>query len=60
MINLLENKTKMGAQTQDALLLIAKAQWSAGDFNQKVKDSVKRATIRVDINTDNIAGVLLP
>jgi len=32
MVALLETKNKMGADTSEAFLLYAKAQWAAGDF----------------------------
>jgi len=60
MLKLLDTKKQMGTQAQDALLLFAKAQWAAGEFHQNVKDSVKRATIRIELSADNIAGVKLP
>eukprot|EP01015_Nassula_variabilis_P001872 TRINITY_DN1100_c0_g1_i1.p1 TRINITY_DN1100_c0_g1~~TRINITY_DN1100_c0_g1_i1.p1 ORF type:complete len:246 (-),score=58.83 TRINITY_DN1100_c0_g1_i1:116-853(-) len=60
MLGLLETKKNMGAEASDAFLLYAKAQWAAGEFHQNVKDAVKRATIRVDMTKENIAGVQLP
>jgi len=33
MINLLEAKKKMSVETEDALLLFAKAIWAAGEFH---------------------------
>ena len=60
MVQLLEKKTNLGEEVQQSLLLYAKAQWSAGEFSSKVRDSVKRASIRIDIGGDNIAGVMLP
>jgi V-type H+-transporting ATPase subunit D len=60
MINLLDTKKSMGTEAQEALLLFAKAQWAAGEFHQNVKDSVKRASIRIELSSDNIAGVQLP
>jgi len=60
MINLLDTKKSMGTEAQDALLLFAKAQWAAGEFHQNVKDSVKRASIRIELSSENIAGVQLP
>lgn len=32
MIELLNNKNKMGEETSESLLMLAKAQWGAGDF----------------------------
>ncbi|CAD8071247.1 unnamed protein product [Paramecium sonneborni] len=60
MVALLENKKSMGDDAQEALLLFAKAQYAAGEFHQNVKDAVKRATIRLEISSENIAGVMLP
>lgn len=60
MINLLDTKKSMGNEAQEALLLFAKAQWAAGEFHQNVKDSVKRASIRIELTSENIAGVQLP
>lgn len=60
MVNLLDTKKSMGSEAQEALLLFAKAQWAAGEFHQNVKDSVKRASIRIELATENIAGVQLP
>eukprot|EP01017_Pseudomicrothorax_dubius_P011779 TRINITY_DN14492_c0_g1_i1.p1 TRINITY_DN14492_c0_g1~~TRINITY_DN14492_c0_g1_i1.p1 ORF type:complete len:260 (-),score=79.91 TRINITY_DN14492_c0_g1_i1:155-934(-) len=60
MLELLDTKKNMGQQAQEALLFVAKAAYAAGDFHQKVKDSVRRATIRLDMTSENIAGVSLP
>ncbi|EGR27568.1 vacuolar ATP synthase subunit d, putative [Ichthyophthirius multifiliis] len=60
MVALLDNKMKMDEEMQKAFLLFAEAQWAAGQFNSIVKDSIKKAFIRVDISTENIAGVMLP
>ena len=32
MIELLSNKNKMGEETSESLLMLAKAQWGAGEF----------------------------
>lgn len=37
MINLLESKKKMSIETEDALLLFAKAIWAAGEFQYYLK-----------------------
>jgi len=60
MTDLLKYKNDMGKLAEEATLLLVKAQVDAGEFNHIVKNSVKRATIRIDINADNIAGVMLP
>lgn len=39
----------MGDEMQEALLMVAKAEWAAGQFGSKVRDSVKRATARIDL-----------
>lgn len=41
-------------------MCIAKSQWAAGDFGQRVRESVTRASIRLDMSQDNVAGVTLP
>jgi len=60
MIALLETKKSMGTEAELAFFSYAKAQWSAGDFSHIVKDSIKRATLRLDLSGENIAGVQLP
>ena len=60
MLDLLANKKKMGEEFQESLLLYAQAQYAAGDFQNNVKESVKRATIRIEKAEENIAGVMLP
>jgi V-type H+-transporting ATPase subunit D len=60
MIELLDSKNKMGEDTSESLLLMAKAQYGAGEFSEKVIQSVKRASFRVEMSQENIAGVMLP
>ncbi|KAM3146458.1 hypothetical protein pb186bvf_001427 [Paramecium bursaria] len=58
--NFLKIKNQWERKHQEALLMMAKAQYAAGEFQQNVKDAVKRATIRLEISSENIAGVMLP
>ncbi len=60
MLDLLDNKKKMGEEFLEALLLYAQAQYAAGDFQNNVKEAVKRASIRIEKAEENIAGVMLP
>jgi V-type H+-transporting ATPase subunit D len=60
MIALLDTKKLMGTDSDTAYLSYAKAQWAAGEFANIVKDSVKRATLRLGLESENIAGVQLP
>lgn len=41
-------------------MFIAKSQWAAGEFGQRVRENVTRASIRLDMSEDNVAGVTLP
>jgi len=60
MLALLDTKKSMGKDADDAFMSFAKATYAAGEFSNTVKDAVKRATIKLDISTENIAGVSLP
>lgn len=60
MIALLDSKMKMDEEMQKAFIQLADAYWAAGQFNTNVKESVKRAFIRIELSNENIAGVMLP
>ena len=58
---IVEAKVKMGADYKEALLGLAGATFAAGDFSRAVIDHVKTKTsVRLNVQTDNIAGVHLP
>jgi len=60
MTQLVETKKNMGKDADDAYMSYAKAQYAAGEFQSNVKESIKRASLRLDIGGVNIAGVQLP
>eukprot|EP00124_Ichthyophonus_hoferi_P005494 Ihof_evm1s812 gene=Ihof_evmTU1s812 len=57
---IVENKELMGDVMKEAFFSMAQANFTAGDFSNSVKESVKTASIRVKAKTDNVAGVKLP
>lgn len=60
MADLLNSKARMGDIANDSLLMFARAIYGAGEFYQNVKDSVKKATIKIEPSAENVAGVMLP
>lgn len=61
MAKIIENKKDMGKDFNECLLSLAEANFAAGDFSRPVKDQVKtRSSVRLGIQTNNIAGVQLP
>ncbi|KAL4473376.1 hypothetical protein ABPG72_015619 [Tetrahymena utriculariae] len=60
MIALLENKMKMDEEMQKAFIQLADAYWAADQFNTNVRESVKKALVRIEYSSENIAGVMLP
>lgn len=58
---IVDAKVRMGQEYKDALLGIAGATFAAGDFSRNVVDHVKTKTnVRLNVHTENIAGVHLP
>ncbi|OWZ16053.1 H - or Na -translocating F-type, V-type and A-type ATPase (F-ATPase) [Phytophthora megakarya] len=55
-------KTKMSMSTEasEAFFSLTQAQYAAGDFRNKVIESVSTAEIRTQNRIDNVAGVKLP
>jgi V-type H+-transporting ATPase subunit D len=61
MIKILEKKKHMGTDYNEAILSLAEANFAAGDFQRNVMDSVKaKSTVRLNMDSSNVAGVLLP
>lgn len=55
---IIDSKKDMGKDFNECLLSLAEANFAAGDFSRPVKDQVKtRSSVRLGIQTDNIAGV---
>ena len=51
----------MGKEFNESMLSLAEANFAAGDFSRNVLDGVKvRTNVRVNVMSDNIAGVHLP
>lgn len=60
MKELIETKSDLGDQMTEAFLLLANANYAAGDFSRNVIEGVKRSKIRVEMGRDNVAGVNMP
>jgi H(+)-transporting ATP synthase subunit D len=61
LIRIVDTKKSMGKQFNESLLSLAEANFAAGDFSRNVLDSVKiRTNVRVNVSSENIAGVHLP
>ena len=61
LVRIVDTKKSMGKQFNESLLSLAEANFAAGDFSRNVLDSVKvRTNVRVNVSSDNIAGVHLP
>jgi V-type H+-transporting ATPase subunit D len=58
---IVESKVRMGLDFKEASLGLASAYFAAGDFSRNVLDHVKtRTNVRMNIHTENVAGVKLP
>lgn len=58
---IVEAKVRMGFDFKEASIGLASAYFAAGDFSRNVIDNVKvRTNVRLNVNTDNCAGVKLP
>lgn len=58
---IVESKVRMGLDFKEASLGLASAYFAAGDFSRNVIDHVKtRTNVRMNIHTENVAGVKLP
>ena len=61
LIEILQVKKSMGKDFSDAMLSLASANYAAGEFSRNVVDQVKeRANVKLNLASDNIAGVHLP
>jgi len=58
--DLIAMKEDLGSNMQEAFLLLAQANYAAGDFSRNVIEGTKRAKMRVSLGRENIAGVNLP
>jgi len=55
-----ERKEQMGAIMKDASFSLAGVKYVAGDISQTVLEKVENASVKVKLNSENIAGVMLP
>ncbi len=53
-------KLKMGKVLQLASFSYAEVMYITGDIGYQVRESVKKATVRVKTKQENVSGVLLP
>jgi len=56
----LQTKMSMSQEASEAFFSLTQAQYAAGDFRNKVIESVSTAEIRTQNRIDNVAGVKLP
>ena len=60
-MKIVETKKRMGKDFNESILSLAEANFAAGDFSRNVLDGVKvRTNVRVNVASENIAGVHLP
>jgi V-type H+-transporting ATPase subunit D len=50
----------MGSTLRDAAFSLTEARYAAGDFRHTVFDNVESAGVKVEVHTDNVAGVKIP
>ncbi|RLN86829.1 hypothetical protein BBJ28_00008196, partial [Nothophytophthora sp. Chile5] len=55
-----KTKMSMSSEASEAFFSLTQAQYAAGDFRNKVIESVSTAEIRTQNRIDNVAGVKLP
>lgn len=61
LVKIVDTKKRMGKEFNESILSLAEANFAAGDFSRNVLDGVKiRTNVRVNVSSDNIAGVHLP
>ena len=61
LVKIVDTKKRMGKEFNESILSLAEANFAAGDFSRNVLDGVKiRTNVRVNVASDNIAGVHLP
>ena len=60
MRKIIDTKKTMGDDMNDALFALAEAQFGAGDFGRVLLETIKRASTKVGLGQQNVAGVYLP
>ena len=58
---IVEAKVRMGIDFKEASLGLASAYFAAGDISRNVVENIKsRTNVRLNVHTENVAGVKLP
>jgi V-type H+-transporting ATPase subunit D len=60
MLEILEQKKNMGSEFSAAMFGLMDAKWGAGDFGRLLVETIKRATMKVNLAQANVAGVYIP
>jgi len=57
---IVENKQAMGINMKSAYFGLSTAKYAAGEFSHTVMENVEAASLKLRLDTDNVAGVYLP
>ena len=57
---IVECKNAVGEGMKETAFALAKAKWAAGDITQPVIQRIKKPSVTLKLNAENVAGVLLP
>eukprot|EP01099_Mayorella_cantabrigiensis_P002375 TRINITY_DN2045_c0_g1_i2.p1 TRINITY_DN2045_c0_g1~~TRINITY_DN2045_c0_g1_i2.p1 ORF type:complete len:252 (+),score=95.75 TRINITY_DN2045_c0_g1_i2:173-928(+) len=60
LFQIVDKKEKMGEQMKEASFSLASVKFVAGDISATVLENASSATLRLTVETDNVAGVLIP
>jgi len=60
LFQIVDKKEKMGEQMKEASFSLASVKFVAGDISATVLENASTATLRLTVETDNVAGVLIP
>lgn len=60
LFQIVDKKEKMGEQMKEASFSLASVKFVAGDISATVLENASAATLRLTVETDNVAGVLIP
>ncbi|KAK9856481.1 hypothetical protein WJX84_010758, partial [Apatococcus fuscideae] len=57
---IVQTKEEMGKKFRSSAFALTEAKYAAGDFRHTVLDNVEQASVKVNAQQDNVAGVKLP
>ncbi|KAK9844403.1 hypothetical protein WJX74_002036 [Apatococcus lobatus] len=57
---IVQTKEEMGKKFRQSAFALTEAKYAAGDFRHTVLDNVEQASVKVNAQQDNVAGVKLP